>query len=110
MGGMVEEADFLYLTTTGRRSGVAREIEIWFTRVHARYYVIAQPGERAHWGRNIQAEPRVRVRVGGAGRRGRGPGGGRDDRARPPCRGGGPIAPEVPLGRGLIVELAPPVG
>jgi len=46
----------------------------------------------------------------GGERRGRGPGGGPDGRARPPCRGAGPIAPEVRLGRGLIVQLAPPVG
>jgi len=36
MGGMVEEAEFLYLMTTGRRSGAPREIEIWFTRVDGR--------------------------------------------------------------------------
>lgn len=29
--GKVEEAEFLYLTTTGRRSGLPREIEIWQT-------------------------------------------------------------------------------
>ena len=61
---MVEEADFLYLTTTGRRSGVAREIEIWFTRRGARYYVIAEHGERAHWVRNLRAKAAVSVRVG----------------------------------------------
>jgi deazaflavin-dependent oxidoreductase (nitroreductase family) len=59
------EPEFLYLTTTGRRSGTPREIEIWFT-VHAgRRYVIAEHGERAHWVRNLQAEPSVSVRVGG---------------------------------------------
>ncbi len=63
----IAEAEFLYLTTTGRQSGVAREIEIWFTQVEGRYYIIAEHGERAHWVRNIQAEPRVRVRVGEEG-------------------------------------------
>jgi len=53
----MDEAEFLCLTTTGRRSGVPREIEIWFTRVDGQYYVIAERGERAHWVRNIQAEP-----------------------------------------------------
>ena len=32
---------FLYLTTIGRRTGLPREIEIWFTERDGRYYVIA---------------------------------------------------------------------
>ena len=55
---------YLYLTTTGRRSGLPREIEIWFTEHEGRFYVIAEHRERAQWVRNIQADPRVRVRVG----------------------------------------------
>jgi len=65
--GRIEEEEFLYLTmTTGRRSGMPREIEIWFTQVDGRYYVIAERGERVQWVRNIRGEPRVRVRVGEA--------------------------------------------
>ncbi len=59
---------FLYLTTTGRRSGQPREIEIWFTRLAGRYYLIAEHGERAQWVRNLRAEPRVRLRLGRRGR------------------------------------------
>jgi deazaflavin-dependent oxidoreductase (nitroreductase family) len=55
---------FLYLTTTGRRTGLAREIEIWFTELGERFYLIAEHRERANWVRNIQANPRVHVRVG----------------------------------------------
>jgi deazaflavin-dependent oxidoreductase (nitroreductase family) len=55
---------FLYLTTTGRRTGLAREIEIWFTEHGGRFYLIAEHGERANWVRNIQVNPRVTVRVG----------------------------------------------
>jgi len=55
---------FLYLTTTGRRTGIAREIEIWFTERGGRFYIIAEHRERAKWVRNIQANPRVCVRVG----------------------------------------------
>jgi len=55
---------YLYLTTTGRRSGLPREIEIWFTEHEGSFYVIAEHRERAQWVRNIQADPRVRVRVG----------------------------------------------
>jgi deazaflavin-dependent oxidoreductase (nitroreductase family) len=55
---------FLYLTTTGRRTGLPREIEIWFTERDGRHYLIAEHGERANWVRNIRADPHVRVRVG----------------------------------------------
>jgi|SRR5581483_625719 len=56
---------FLYLTTIGRRSGVPREIEIWFTEREGRYYIIAEHRDRANWVRNIRADDRVRIRVGG---------------------------------------------
>jgi deazaflavin-dependent oxidoreductase (nitroreductase family) len=63
---MLERADvqYLYLTTTGRRTGLPREIEIWFTERDSRFYIIAEHGEHANWVRNIQANPHVRVRVG----------------------------------------------
>jgi len=62
----LERADvqYLYLTTTGRRTGLPREIEIWFTERDRRFYIIAEHGDRANWVRNIRANPRVRVRVG----------------------------------------------
>lgn len=63
MGEESDTAPFLYLTTTGRRTGVPREIEIWFTELDGRYYVIAEGRERAQWVRNLLADPRVRVRV-----------------------------------------------
>ena len=55
---------FLYLTTTGRRTGQPREIEIWFTERGGNYYLIAEHRERAHWVQNIQAQSHVRVRLG----------------------------------------------
>ncbi len=57
-------AVFLYLTTTGRISGHPREIEIWFTERVGRFYLISERYERANWVRNVQAQPRVTVRVG----------------------------------------------
>ena len=57
------ETEFLYLTTTGRRSGQPRQIEIWFTERDGRYYVIAEHLREAHWVQNLLAEPRVHVRV-----------------------------------------------
>ena len=58
------DAEFLYLTTTGRRSGAQREIEIWFTRREERLYLVAEHRERAQWVRNLRALPRVSVRLG----------------------------------------------
>jgi deazaflavin-dependent oxidoreductase (nitroreductase family) len=62
----LERADvqYLYLNTTGRRTGLPREIEIWFTERDSRFYIIAEHGERANWVRNIRAHPHVQVRVG----------------------------------------------
>jgi deazaflavin-dependent oxidoreductase (nitroreductase family) len=60
------DAESFYLTTTGRRTGTPREIEIWFTDHAGRYYVIAEHGENAHWVRNLRATPDVEVRVGDA--------------------------------------------
>jgi deazaflavin-dependent oxidoreductase (nitroreductase family) len=57
-------AKYLYLTTTGRRTGRPREIEIWFTQRGGRYYLVAEHRERAQWVKNLRAAPRVAVRVG----------------------------------------------
>ena len=63
---MAERTDlqYLYLTTTGRRTGLPREIEIWFTERDGRFYLIAEHGEHANWVRNIRANPQVHMRVG----------------------------------------------
>lgn len=56
--------EYLYLTTVGRRTGLPREIEIWFTEREGRYYVIAEHRERAQWVQNLLANPAVQFRVG----------------------------------------------
>jgi deazaflavin-dependent oxidoreductase (nitroreductase family) len=53
----------MILTTIGRRTGLPRNIEIWFTRRGTRYYVVAETGESAQWVRNLRTEPRVRWKV-----------------------------------------------
>jgi deazaflavin-dependent oxidoreductase (nitroreductase family) len=58
-----KEPTYLYLTTTGRRSGLPREIEIWFTRRTGRYYVISEHFKRAQWVQNLLANSLVRWRV-----------------------------------------------
>jgi deazaflavin-dependent oxidoreductase (nitroreductase family) len=55
---------FLYLTTTGRKTGLPREIEIWFVEADGRFYVLAEHGSNAHWVQNIIANRHVRVRIG----------------------------------------------
>jgi deazaflavin-dependent oxidoreductase (nitroreductase family) len=56
--------DYLYLTTTGRRSGNPHRIEIWFALSGATAYVLSGGGERSDWLRNLRADPSVRVRIG----------------------------------------------
>jgi deazaflavin-dependent oxidoreductase (nitroreductase family) len=60
-----DRPQFLYLTTTGRKSGLPRQIEIWFVSAEGKHYVLAEHGRRAQWVKNILSNPRVRVRVGG---------------------------------------------
>lgn len=53
------------LTTTGRRSGQARTVEIWFVVVDDRLHVVGTPGRR-DWMSNLQADPRARFQVQGS--------------------------------------------
>lgn len=55
---------YLYLSTTGRRSGKRHEIEIWYVEHEGCFYLVAEKGEAAHWVRNIRANPAVRFRLG----------------------------------------------
>lgn len=53
---------YLYLTTVGRRTGLPRQIEIWFIHRNGLYYVIAEFAT-SHWVQNIRANPQVGVRL-----------------------------------------------
>ena len=53
---------YLYLTTRGRKSGVSREIEIWFTHREGRFYIIAEYAT-SNWVQNLIVYPEVQVRV-----------------------------------------------
>ena len=55
---------YLYLTTTGRITGQPREIEIWFVVSEGKLYILAEHFHKAQWVKNIERDPRVRVRVG----------------------------------------------
>lgn len=54
-----------HLQTTGRVTGRPRTIEIWFGVDGTRLYLLAGGRDRADWVRNLQANPSVRVRLGG---------------------------------------------
>lgn len=54
-----------HLQTTGRVTGRPRTIEIWFALEGTRLYLLAGGRDRAHWVRNLRANPSVRVRLGG---------------------------------------------
>jgi deazaflavin-dependent oxidoreductase (nitroreductase family) len=59
-----DREQYLYLTTRGRKSGLSREIEIWFTYRDERFYLIAEYSTSS-WIRNLQAHPEAQVRVAG---------------------------------------------
>ena len=47
------------LTTTGRRSGLARRIELVFHPIDGRVYISGMPGRPRSWLANIRSNPRV---------------------------------------------------
>ena len=57
------EEQYLYLTTTGRKTGNPHKIEIWYVAHGDRYYLVAEHGKRSDWVRNIQQDARVTFRV-----------------------------------------------
>src|SRR3954452_23630504 len=50
------------ITTTGRRSGEPRRIEIWMLDVDGRFFITGTPGRR-DWLANLIAEPRLVVHL-----------------------------------------------
>jgi len=54
---------YCYLTTTGRVSGLPREIEIWFAARDNTIYMLAGSGVNSHWVMNILQRPAVTVRI-----------------------------------------------
>lgn len=56
--------EYIYLTTTGRRTGAPHTIEIWAAEHEGVLYLLAGGGEQSDWVRNLRAHFVVRVRVG----------------------------------------------
>jgi deazaflavin-dependent oxidoreductase (nitroreductase family) len=69
VGARLAEAaddDYCYLTTRGRVSGRAHEIEIWFAldpAARTTLHLLAGAGESSDWVRNLRADPDVTIRV-----------------------------------------------
>ena len=61
---------YCYLTTTGRVSGNAHEIEIWFNVDGDTLYLLCGGGERSDWVKNLRRTPDVSLRIGDATLRG----------------------------------------
>ncbi len=63
------DAQFCYLTTTGRVTGRPHAIEIWFAfpsdGPDRTLYLLAGGGERADWVRNLRRHPAVTIRLAG---------------------------------------------
>lgn len=60
----VADEQVLHLTTTGRKTGLPREIEIWFVVCRERFYLFAETGKAAGWVKNIRRNPKAGVRIG----------------------------------------------
>jgi deazaflavin-dependent oxidoreductase (nitroreductase family) len=52
------------LETTGRRSGQPRRVPVGNGLRGAHFWIVAEHGRQADYVRNLQADPRVRVKVG----------------------------------------------
>jgi deazaflavin-dependent oxidoreductase (nitroreductase family) len=59
----LSKPQFLYLTTTGWKTGNQHRIEIWFVEYNDRYYIFSEQREGAHWVQNIKQNPNVSFRV-----------------------------------------------
>lgn len=57
------DEEYCYLTTTGRVTGAAHTIEIWFAAVGDTAYMLAGGGHDADWVRNLRANPLVSLRI-----------------------------------------------
>lgn len=59
-----ETTPHLYLTATGRKSGLPRQIEIWLAAHAGAHHTISGGREASDWVKNIHANPAITVSVG----------------------------------------------
>ncbi len=58
-----QQIQFLYLNTTGWKTGKQHMIEIWFVEHNSRYFIMAERKKKAHWIQNIMHNPKVSFSV-----------------------------------------------
>jgi deazaflavin-dependent oxidoreductase (nitroreductase family) len=59
------EEDFCYLTTTGRISGRAHTIEIWFALHEQTIYMLSGGRDKSDWVKNALKTPAVQMKING---------------------------------------------
>jgi deazaflavin-dependent oxidoreductase (nitroreductase family) len=57
------EPQFLYLNTSGWKTGRQHKIEIWFVEYDGRHYIISELENNAHWVLNILHNSKVSFTV-----------------------------------------------
>jgi hypothetical protein len=55
--------ELCYLTTTGRRSGAAHEIEIWFAFHDGAFFLLAGGQDGADWVLNLRSDAAASLRI-----------------------------------------------
>lgn len=70
-GAHLDRHPVCHLTTTGRVSGRAHRIELWFAARGATVYLLSGGREHADWVRNLAADPAATVEIDGVAYPGR---------------------------------------
>jgi deazaflavin-dependent oxidoreductase (nitroreductase family) len=60
-----DDPEYAYLTTTGRRTGKSHRVEIWYRRIDDVVWFISGGRANADWVKNLLADPRVTIDIGG---------------------------------------------
>jgi deazaflavin-dependent oxidoreductase (nitroreductase family) len=61
--GALDRGGIADITTTGRKSGEPRRIEIYFHQFDGQYYLTGRPGRRRDWEANIKANPQFTLHL-----------------------------------------------
>ena len=61
----MSQPQFLYLITSGWKTGKKHRIEIWFVEYAKKYYVMSEHREQAHWVQNINHNSKITSNVSG---------------------------------------------
>jgi deazaflavin-dependent oxidoreductase (nitroreductase family) len=59
----VAHEEFAYLTTSGRRTGAAHEIEIWFAAHDRVLWMISGGRDHSDWVQNLLVAPEATIRI-----------------------------------------------